>query len=127
MLYSSPLLVHVEGAGPCTCPGIQGRAQGFAPATPGITKKKGETIEISVLDSGIGIATEDQPRLFEAFERLDSHLRVKAGGTGLGLYLTKKIVVELLQGEVFMESCPSRGSTFGLRIPATLSSGGVNS
>ena len=47
-------------------------------------------MEISVTDTGIGIAEKEMPKLFEAFERLDTHLRVKAGGTGLGLYLTKK-------------------------------------
>ncbi|MET0084075.1 MAG: transporter substrate-binding domain-containing protein [Sedimenticola sp.] len=79
-----------------------------------------EQVEITVTDTGIGIAEEEQSRLFEAFERLDSHLRVKAGGTGLGLYLTKKIVTELLAGSIFLESRPGEGSTFGLRIPRKL-------
>jgi len=59
-------------------------------------------IKISVQDSGIGISTEDAPKLFEAFERLESHLKVKAGGSGLGLYLTKIITENILQGEVGM-------------------------
>ena len=77
----------------------------------------GERVEIAVEDTGIGIAQEDLPKLFEAFERLDTHLRVKAGGTGLGLYLTKRIVEGLLGGEVYVESTIEKGSVFGLRIP----------
>ena len=77
----------------------------------------GDTVRISVTDTGLGISEEDIPKLFEAFERLESHLRVKAGGTGLGLYLTKKIVTELLRGDTFVQSRVDRGSTFGLQIP----------
>ena len=74
-------------------------------------------IKISVTDTGIGISHDDMPRLFEAFERIDSHLRVKAGGTGLGLYLTRKIATELLNGEVGVESSPGNGSVFWIKIP----------
>ncbi|WP_211236311.1 transporter substrate-binding domain-containing protein [Desulfovibrio inopinatus] len=79
-----------------------------------------QTVEIAVSDTGIGIDEKDFPRLFEAFERFDSHLKVKAGGTGLGLYLTRKLVTELLCGEVFVKSELNRGSTFGMRIPMDL-------
>lgn len=72
---------------------------------------------MSVTDTGIGIAKENQPKLFEAFERMESHLKVKAGGTGLGLYLTKKIVEDILGGEVFFTSELNKGSTFGMVIP----------
>ena len=78
---------------------------------------KPETVEISVSDTGIGISEEDMPRLFEAFERMDSHLRVQAGGTGLGLYLTKKIVEEILHGKVSVKSQLNKGSCFSLEIP----------
>ncbi len=81
-----------------------------------IEEEEGE-IKISVTDNGIGINIEDQTKLFEAFERFESHLKVKAGGTGLGLYLTKKITEELLHGTVFVKSKQGEGSTFGLRIP----------
>ncbi|SDK93167.1 Signal transduction histidine kinase [Maridesulfovibrio ferrireducens] len=77
-------------------------------------------VEIEVKDTGIGIEEKDMPRLFEPFERMESHLKVKAGGTGLGLYLTKKLVSEMLHGEVFMHSKPGQGSTFGMRIPIDL-------
>ncbi len=80
----------------------------------------GDEVEIAVSDTGIGIAPEDQQRLFEPFVRLDSHLRIKAGGTGLGLYLTRKILLEILRGTLSVSSEKGRGSTFALRIPKQL-------
>ena len=76
-----------------------------------------ESVEIAVNDTGIGIAEADLPKLFEPFERVKSHLQVKAGGTGLGLYLTKKLVTEVLQGEINVRSVQGEGSTFTIRIP----------
>lgn len=73
-------------------------------------------VHIAVEDTGIGIAEEDIGKLFEAFERLDSKLRVKAGGTGLGLYLVKKIATDVLAGSVSVESRLGEGSVFGLNI-----------
>ena len=67
-----------------------------------------------------GLYQQDQSKLFEAFERLDSHLRVKAGGTGLGLYLTRKLATEVLGGEILVRSREGKGSTFGLEIPLKL-------
>lgn len=81
---------------------------------------KGDKVDISVSDTGIGIAGDEMPRLFEAFEHLESHLRVKAGGSGLGLYLTKKVVEDLLEGTLSIESQLDKGSTFGFTIPMTL-------
>jgi two-component system sensor histidine kinase EvgS len=83
-------------------------------------KKCEEKVEILVTDTGIGISQQDQAKLFEAFERLDSHLRVKAGGTGLGLYLTRKLAVEVLDGETLVRSRQGQGSTFGLLVPINL-------
>ena len=87
----------------------------------------GDQFEVEVSDTGIGISPEDQQRLFEAFVRLDSHLRIKAGGTGLGLYLTRKIVKDILRGTLSVRSEKGRGSVFAFRalkclpteIPAT--------
>jgi signal transduction histidine kinase len=76
-----------------------------------------DDVQIGVRDTGIGIDRDDMDKLFVAFERLETHLRVKAGGTGLGLYLTRKIATELLGGSVWVESEIGRGSTFWLRIP----------
>jgi signal transduction histidine kinase len=75
------------------------------------------TVKIWVKDTGAGIAEKDKPRLFEAFERFETHLRVIPGGTGLGLYLTRKITETLLQGSVWVESKEEEGSVFGLSIP----------
>jgi len=74
-------------------------------------------VDVAVTDTGIGIPEKDLPKLFEAFERLESHLRVKAGGTGLGLYLTRKLVTDILHGDVSVQSREGEGSTFSLRIP----------
>jgi len=74
-------------------------------------------VNISVVDTGIGIADKDMPMLFEAFERFESQLKIKEGGTGLGLYLTKKITTELLKGEVKASSELGKGSTFQLLVP----------
>jgi signal transduction histidine kinase/ActR/RegA family two-component response regulator len=64
-----------------------------------------------VEDQGIGIAAEDQERIFDLFSQVDgSYSRIK-GGTGLGLALAKQIV-ELMGGEIWMESEPGRGSRF---------------
>ncbi len=76
-----------------------------------------DAVEISVIDTGIGIAKEDVPRLFQSFLRLESPLRAKVLGTGLGLYLTKKLVTEILKGIVSVRSEPAQGSSFAIIIP----------
>jgi PAS domain S-box-containing protein len=72
---------------------------------------------ISVEDTGIGVDEEGLRRLFQPFERIDSRLRVKTPGTGLGLYLTRKIATELLAGSVEVSSTPGVGSRFTLHVP----------
>ncbi|MDA8429763.1 MAG: PAS domain S-box protein [Geobacteraceae bacterium] len=74
-------------------------------------------ISISIEDSGIGIAGEDIQRLFEPFVRLESPLKITVPGTGLGLYLTRKLVEKVLGGDILCTSDVGRGSTFTLRIP----------
>lgn len=74
-------------------------------------------IDISVTDTGIGIKAGDITRLFAPFVRLESPLSVQAGGTGLGLYLTKRLVQDALGGTVDVKSKYGKGSTFSLRIP----------
>ncbi len=84
---------------------------------------KDEHIVIEVIDSGIGITPDAMSKLFQPFERIDTHLRIKTPGTGLGLYLTRKIMTDLLHGDVEAESTPGKGSVFRLWIPHKLSSG----
>jgi PAS domain S-box-containing protein len=80
-------------------------------------KREGDFIEISVTDTGIGIQEDGLPRLFHSFVRLDSPLRTKVPGTGLGLYLTKKLAAEVLKGDVTVESRAGKGSRFAVIIP----------
>jgi len=77
-------------------------------------------VEIVVEDTGIGIEANDLPKMFKQFQRLDSALGIKEGGTGLGLYLTQKIAVEVLGGSVAVESQLGAGSRFFLRFPKIL-------
>ncbi|WP_374340042.1 ATP-binding protein [Methyloversatilis sp.] len=77
----------------------------------------GSWLDISVEDTGIGMDDIGLARLFQPFERLDSYLRVKTPGTGLGLYLTRKIATELMSGSVDVSSTPGVGSRFTLRLP----------
>jgi signal transduction histidine kinase len=73
---------------------------------------------ISVHDTGIGIAPEDQAAVFEEFRQVGRDYTNKQEGTGLGLTLTKKFV-ELHGGRIWLESEPGKGSTFTFTIPAS--------
>jgi signal transduction histidine kinase len=83
-------------------------------------EEQGDNMRLSVTDTGIGIREEDLPSLFQSFIRLDSHLKMTVSGTGLGLYLTKKIVTEMLDGAVSASSKLGEGSVFMLTIPKDL-------
>lgn len=76
----------------------------------------GEAVDFSVADTGIGIAPEDQPRIFEEFGQVENPLQARVRGTGLGLPLTRKLT-ELLGGRITLVSQPDVGSTFTARIP----------
>jgi signal transduction histidine kinase/CheY-like chemotaxis protein len=73
-------------------------------------------VEISVSDTGIGIAPEDQQRIFEEFRQAGGDSARKGEGTGLGLTLAKKFV-ELHGGKIWVESVVGRGSTFIFTLP----------
>lgn len=70
----------------------------------------------SVIDNGCGIPNEQQAALFQPFYRVQNNVTQNVGGTGLGLYLIKRIV-ESFNGEVFFTSKFGEGSTFGLKLP----------
>jgi signal transduction histidine kinase len=77
-----------------------------------------DCVEVSVQDTGIGIAPEDQEAVFEEFKQVGRDYTKKAEGTGLGLALTKRIV-ELHGGRIWLESAPGEGSTFAFTLPLT--------
>jgi len=73
-------------------------------------------VEISVSDTGIGIAKEDQEAIFEEFRQAGGNYAQKREGTGLGLTLTKRFV-ELHGGKIWVESEAGKGSTFTFTLP----------
>ncbi|MEN8224317.1 MAG: response regulator [Bacteroidota bacterium] len=72
---------------------------------------KGVTLEIKVVDSGIGISDDGKKNLFQLFSQVDTSTTKIHGGTGLGLSIAKRLVT-LMDGEIGMESVINRGSTF---------------
>ncbi|MDB5099585.1 MAG: sensory transduction histidine kinase [Cyanobacteria bacterium RYN_339] len=77
-------------------------------------------IRCEVQDTGIGIAPNDIPRLFQRFTQLDSSYTRKAGGTGLGLSISKALV-EAHGGKIGVKSEPGKGSMFWFELPTTVS------
>jgi CheY-like chemotaxis protein len=76
----------------------------------------GDEFELSVSDTGIGIAKESHARIFERFQQADATTTRRYGGTGLGLALVKELS-ELMGGSVGLESEEGRGSRFFVRLP----------
>lgn len=75
-----------------------------------------ERVVISVKDSGIGMPAEDMPHLFQKFYRVDNKNTREIGGTGLGLYLSRRLA-EILGGRIWAESIYGKGSTFFVELP----------
>lgn len=91
----------------------------YSPAGGAVTvsaKKRDGQLVFSVADEGIGISREDQEHLFDQFYRVDSSLTREIGGTGLGLSICKTII-ELLGGQVWVESGLGKGSVFSFSLP----------
>jgi signal transduction histidine kinase len=72
-------------------------------------------VEVSVTDTGPGVAVEDQQRIFEEFQQTEVGIAQREG-TGLGLALSKRLV-ELHGGRIWLESEPGRGSRFAFTLP----------
>ncbi len=75
-----------------------------------------DKVVISVKDSGLGIPAEDVPHLFQKFYRVNNSDRQSIGGTGLGLYLARRLT-EVMQGRLWVESVYGQGSTFFVELP----------
>jgi two-component system phosphate regulon sensor histidine kinase PhoR len=83
--------------------------------TLSLEKESGQTI-ITVSDTGLGIAAEHLPRLFERFYRVDKNRSREMGGTGLGLSIVKHLA-QTQGGRVEVQSQPGKGSDFSLVLP----------
>jgi CheY-like chemotaxis protein len=89
-----------------------------------LTQKDNDLI-LQVVDTGIGIAPEDQPKVFERFKQLGNTLTDKPQGTGLGLPICQQIV-EHHGGKIWVESQPNQGSTFSISLPINTTQPGDN-
>jgi PAS domain S-box-containing protein len=77
---------------------------------------RGGYVRFAVADDGLGVPHADQRRIFEKFYRLDPQLTRGVGGTGLGLYISRELV-RRMNGRIWVESTPGRGSTFFVELP----------
>ncbi len=75
-----------------------------------------DVVQFYVRDTGTGIPAEDVPHLFQKFYRIDNSATRTIGGTGLGLFISRKII-ELYQGRIWVDSHLGKGSTFFINLP----------
>jgi PAS domain S-box-containing protein len=90
----------------------------YTPAGEVVIDIQGDTdhVVVSIKDSGIGIPVEDIPHLFQKFYRVDNSDTREIGGTGLGLYLCRRLV-EAMGGRIWVDSEYKKGSTFSVELP----------
>ncbi|SHH80236.1 PAS domain-containing sensor histidine kinase [Clostridium grantii] len=80
---------------------------------------KGETVDIIVKDTGIGISKENLEIVFQRFKQDDKSLSINSGGTGIGLCLVKSIV-EMHKGSILLDSEEGKGSKFTIKFPSKI-------
>ena len=83
------------------------------------SERDGDEYVFSISDTGIGMTTEQQGKLFEAFSQAEASTTRRFGGTGLGLAITRRFC-EMMGGRIDVQSEHGRGSTFTIRLPATV-------
>lgn len=91
----------------------------FLSVTVEENKNQNLTLKFSVKDTGIGISQEKIDKLFQAFSQVDTSTTRKYGGTGLGLVISKKLI-ELMKGNIWVESIEGQGTTFFFTIKVTV-------
>jgi signal transduction histidine kinase len=80
--------------------------------------RRGEgTVEVRVVDEGVGIPPAEQERIFRKFYRAEGTVRDGGGGTGLGLFIAKELVTAM-GGRIWVESAEGEGSKFAFELPA---------
>ena len=80
-------------------------------------KARDDFVRFYVKDEGLGVAPEEQERIFEKFYRADPQMTRGVGGTGLGLYICKELIGRM-GGRIWVEANQSKGSTFAFELPA---------
>lgn len=101
---------------------LVGNAYKFTPEKGSITiklspyKKDSAFLHFEIIDTGIGLSKEDQPKVFQKFQQVANYLQTPYNGTGLGLPIVKKII-EKLGGKIWVESELEKGSNFQFLIP----------
>lgn len=80
--------------------------------------QQGNDLMVAVADTGSGIAAKDLSKLFQPFQQVDASIRRRYGGTGLGLFISRRFI-ELHGGKIWVESEEGKGTTFFFRIPFT--------
>ena len=90
---------------------------GYISVDAGLPKERPGWVEIAVRDTGIGMDSEQQGRVFDAFVQADASTAAQYGGTGLGLAICRDFC-ELMGGEISVQSEPGKGSTFTVLIPS---------
>jgi signal transduction histidine kinase len=90
-------------------------------ACPEPGRREGQWVEVSVRDTGSGIAAEDLPYVFERFYRADKSRSRATGGAGLGLAIARQLV-EAHGGRIWVESTEREGSTFTFALPTSINS-----